>query len=242
MKQRPLGPRSRLAALMLTGVATGAALGLAPLSSVEVSAEAGASSCESQTLETRVDNQRAAVLVSTERIRTYLCDQRTGKKVSLGPRPSNDAMVLLGGYALSRNFVAYQVLKVPNSRFGTKSYSLVLRRSPSATLVWRTKPFDTAGSPVRGPAGDDGIKALVVDDAGRLAWIARNPYNPRYRFEVRRVEADGALTVLDEGNEIETDSLELGATPGVIAWRKAGKRKTARLAGPDLDLITNQTG
>lgn len=222
---------------MLTGVATGAALGLAQLSSVEEFAVAGVSSCKNETLETRVENQRAAVLVSTERIRTYLCDQRTGRKVSLGPRPSNDAMVLLGRYALSRNFVAYQVLKVPNSRFGTKAYSVVLRRSPTAKFVWRTTPFDTTGSTVRDAAGDDGVKALVVDDIGRLAWIARNPFNPRYRFEVRRVEADGRLTVLDEGDRIDTDSLELAATPGSIEWRKAGKRKTAKLAGPDLDLL-----
>jgi hypothetical protein len=72
------------------------------------------------------------------------------------------------------------------------------------------------------------VTDLVVTSRGSVAWIASKGKYRAQSFEVRRARSSGRSVLLDEGPEIEPESLRRSGA--VVSWAKGGHRLSAPLA------------
>ncbi len=198
-------------------------------SGVAHAAEAGTDRCSR---DDKVVAENGSFVVVERRngpVAFFVCPRATSQRKLLGPFPGSFGdldLVDLDRFRLSDRYVAYQYKHVP-WRERTR-FTVVVRDGRTGKLLRRAEAFEAVG-PRRPSSSRDGVRDLVVNDAGQVAWIVQNPTAEKYLQEVRSLAADGSQVILDQGNAIKPDSLSLDTDGRTITWTKAGRRKSGSL-------------
>ena len=166
------------------------------------------------------------------------CVRRSGRRTRLGPTLDADGTLhLVDRFRVAGSLVAYQRTDAGLGRSPLWAGRIVVR-----DLIARGTPRRLTAGAVRGMAyaeqqPGDGVRDLVLDAAGDLAWIIQNPYallDPppgNYRdtrsVEVYLARRDGAPVLLDQGAAIVPTSLSRKRC--TISWTHGAVRRTARL-------------
>lgn len=178
--------------------------------------------------------QKADVLAGNRHVRVYkgqyyfyACSRETGRRVRLGPPPTDDLDLyflrrfrLRGkvvAFALTHN--AYRGRDVP----GESSDRIVVRNVRRNDGASRYEAQDRRG-PYDDAVSRPGVSDLVVDRRGRVAWITVNPYGSPTTIEVYKQDS-GGRALLDQGDAIDRASLRL--RDGKVRWRNGGAERTA---------------
>lgn len=154
---------------------------------------------------------------------TYACLLRTGARMKLGnPRrsgPGAEHLVALDGtmvaYTRSETFVDTGKTEIVSANVATRR---VLIRSPNV-----------AGFTDACIISFREVKDLVVTESGAVAWTLRRGHNCKTEtFQVFDQDIGGEPTLLDEGPEIDPESLRV--TGRGVGWEDAGERRYAVLS------------
>jgi len=153
---------------------------------------------------------------------TYACLLRSGSRMKLGrprhPGPGAEHLVALDGtmvaYTHSEVFVDTGKTAIVSANVATRR---VLLRSP-----------DAAGFTDGCVISFREVKDLVVTEGGAVAWTLRTGHGCKTEtFQVYDQAVGGEPTLLDEGPEIEPESLRV--TGRGVGWEVAGERRYALL-------------
>lgn len=166
------------------------------------------------------------------------CVRRDGRRTRLGPTYDDDGTFhAVSLFRVAGTLVAYQRTDADLGRSPFWAGRILVR-----DLTARGAPRRLTAGAVRGVAyaeeqPGDGVRDLVLDTAGDLAWIIQNPYalpNPppgNYRntrsAEVYLARRDGPPILLDQGAAIIHKSLTRNAC--TVFWTHGDTRRTARL-------------
>ncbi|HKZ13758.1 MAG TPA: hypothetical protein VJL81_07935 [Solirubrobacterales bacterium] len=154
---------------------------------------------------------------------TYACLLRTNARMKLGnPRRAGSGaehLVALDGtmvaYTRSETFVDTGKTEIVSANVATRR---VLLRSP-----------EVAGFTDACIISFREVKDLVVTEGGAVAWILRKGHGCKTEtFQVYDQAVAGEPTLLDEGPEIEPESLRV--TGRGVGWEDAGERRYAALS------------
>lgn len=156
----------------------------------------------------------------------YACLRRSGRTTRLGPRYTSDYVYFPKRFRVAGTLVAYTRARVVVGRGSQAERRILVRDLASNRLVRQLIAGEHRGAAYNDPDANDGVRDLVVDAAGDVAWIVQNPnalpnpppgnYTSTRATELYVGKRDSTPVLVDQGAGIVQTSLSRDAC--TISW------------------------
>jgi hypothetical protein len=167
----------------------------------------------------------------------YACLRRTGRKTRLGPRTMPDSFEVPKRFRLAGHVLAYTSVRATLGGPSDSEQRILVHDLARRRVLRRLPAGEIRGAANIDPDGHDGVRDLVVDSKGDVAWIVQNPnalpnpppgtFTSTRTTEVYAAARKDIPRLLDQGDDIGQTSL--ARTGCTITWAHASSLRSARL-------------